>query len=140
MHYCLLDRERFKSRIRWYQCFEHLNTKKTPIKLYRFYNQDLFVPSSAIAAVPTEWIKGYEQRGIDMSSVRCQSTNWSGLHRELYPQGPEKIIADPRRPADKLVHRWLRWTQPDFCHYADRRLGRSLMYRTVQKALALWGW
>jgi hypothetical protein len=167
MHYCLLDRERFRSRIRWYQCFEHLNTKKRPIELYRFYNQDLFVQSSGIAPVPKEWLKGYEERGIDMSSVHRQGTyhwdkevlqlfekygaarfkqlgiwgaNWTQLRRELYPQEPEKTVADPRGLLDKAVHKWLGWTQPDFCLHAKRRTGRVLLCQAVQKALAIWGW
>lgn len=167
MHYCLLDRERFKSRIRWYQCFEHLSTKKRPIELYRFYNRDPFVPPSAIAPVPKEWLQGYEERGFDMSSVHRQGAykwdkevlqlfeeygtarfkqlsiwdaNWTQLRRELYPQEPEKTVADPRRLLHRVVHKWLRWTQPDFCDCANRPTGRSLIYRTMQKALALWGW
>jgi Glycosyl transferase family 2 len=167
MHYCLLDRERFKSRIRWYQCFEHLSTKKRPIDLYRFYNQDLFAPSSAITPVPKEWLRGYEELGIDMSSIHRRGAyhwdkevlqlfekygaarfkqlgiwdaNWTQLHRELYPQESEKTVADPRRLLHRVVHKWLRWTQPDFCPSANRRTGRLLIYRTVQKALALWGW
>lgn len=167
LHYCLLDRERFQSRIRWYQCFEYLNANKRPINLYRFYHQDLSVAPNAIAPVPKEWLEGYEQHGIDMSSVRRQGAyrwdqevlqmfekygtarfkrlgiwdaNWTQLHRELYPQEPTKTITDPRRPLHRAVHKWLRWTQPDFCHYAKRGAGRSLMYRGIDKALALWGW
>lgn len=167
MHYCLVDRERFKSKIRWYQCFEYLNTKRKPIELYRYYNQDLIGPSSATAPVPREWLQGYEERGIDMSSVQRQSAyywdnevlqllekygvakfkkldiwdvNWTQLHREFYPQESEKTIADPRRLPQRVVHKWLRLTQPDFSRCANRRTGRLRIYRAMQKALALWGW
>src|SRR5258708_3217366 len=37
MHYCLMDVNRFESRIRWYQCFEYVKLKRRPIELYRFY-------------------------------------------------------------------------------------------------------
>jgi hypothetical protein len=167
MHFCLLDRERFKSRIRWYQCFEHVNLRKTPIELYRFYHQDLLLACSAPASVPEEWVQGYEQRGIDMSSAHCLGAyrwdkevlqlfgkygtarfkrldiwdaNWSQLHRELYPQEPGKTISDPRKLVHKAVHKWLRWTQPDFCLHEKRRTGRVLLCQAVQKALAIWGW
>jgi Glycosyl transferase family 2 len=167
MHYCLLDRERFKSRIRWYQCFEYLKTKRRPIDLYRFYNQDLSVDPEAIAPVPIEWLQGYEQRGIDMSSACRRSsyrwdrevlelfekhgtakfkrlgvwdTDWTQLHREFYPRETGKKVTDPRGPLHKLVHKWLRWTQRDFCHYAKLHPARSLMYQTLQKTLGLWGW
>jgi hypothetical protein len=168
MHYCLLDHQRFKSRIRWYQCFEYLNTKKRPVDLYRQYNQDRFLPSSSsIESVPKEWLEGYEARGIDMSSVRHQGAypwdrevlqlferygaarfkklgiwdaNWTELHRELYPQPPEKTVADPRGTVHRVVHNWLRRTQPDFCLCANPRPSRLQFYRAVQKALRVWGW
>jgi hypothetical protein len=167
MHFCLLDRERFKSRVRWYQCFEHLNTKKRPIELYRFYNQDLLVASNATAPVPKEWVLGYEQHGIDMSSLHrlgvyrwdkevlqlfekygtarfkrlgIWGVNWTELRRVLYPQEPRKTITDPRKLVHKAVHKWLRWTQPNFCLDVKRRTGRVLLCQAVQKALAFWGW
>ena len=167
MHYCLLDRERFKSRIRWYQCYEHLNTNSRPIRLYRFYHQVLFVASDAIKPVPTQWVQGYEESGIDMSSVQRQAAyrwdrevlqlfekhgtgrfkrlgvwdaNWTELYRQLYPQGPVRGVVDPRSLLDRAVHKWLRLTQPDFCHYAKPGAGRSLMHRSVEKVLQLFGW
>jgi hypothetical protein len=167
MHYCLVDRERFKSRIRWYQCFEYLNTKKKPIELYRYYNQDILGPGSAIAPVPKEWLQGYEERSIDMSSVYRQGVyrwddevlqmfrkdgtarfkklgiwdaNWTELHRKHYSQEPEKTIADPRGLPQKVVHKWLRLTQPDFSRCANPRPSRLRFYRAVQKALRVWGW
>jgi hypothetical protein len=167
MHFSLLDRERFKSRVRWYQCFEHVSLNKRPIELYRFYNQDLLVASSATAPVPKEWVLGYEQHGIDISSLNrlgvyrwdkevlqlfqkygtarfkrldIWGVNWTERRRVLYPQEPRKTVADPRRLVHKTVHKWLRWTQPDFCLHAKRRTGRMLLCQAVQKALAFWGW
>jgi len=167
MHYCLLDRDRFKSRIGWYQCYEYLNTKKSAIRLYRFYHQDLFVAPDAIKPVPAEWVQGYEESGIDMSSVQRQAayrwdremlqlfekhgtarfkrlgiwdTNWTELHQQLYPQELAKKVDDPRSLLDRAVHKWLRLTQPDFCHYATPGVGRSLLYRSVDKVLQLFGW
>jgi Glycosyl transferase family 2 len=167
MHYCLLDRERFKSRIRWYQCYEHLKTSKRPMSLYRFYHQDLFVGCNAITQVPKDWVQGYEERGIDMSSVQHPATyrwdlevlklfekhgtarfkrlgiwdaNWTELHRQLYPQESATIVADPRTLWERVVQKWLRLTQPDFCHYAKPGALRSLMYRIIEKILQLFGW
>jgi hypothetical protein len=167
MHCCLLDRDRFKSKIRWYQCYEHLNTYKRPIHLYRFYHQDLFVPSDAIKPVPTDWVQGYEESGIDMSSVQRPAAyrwdrevlqlfekhgtarfkrlaiwdvNWTELHRQLYPQEPAKKAVDPRSLLERAVHKWLRLTQPDFCHYAKPGAGRSLMHRSVEAVLRFFGW
>ena len=167
MHYCLLDRDRYESKIRWYQCFEHLNLQKRPLQLYRFYHQDLFVSPSLIRPIPKEWIQGYEGHGIDMTSVNREGVyrwdrevlqhfekygtarfrrlalwdiDWTKLHSNLYPNGPAKRFPDPRSRLNKLVHKWLEWTQPDFCHYANRSLGRRLFYWFANKVLRLLGW
>jgi len=167
MHYCLIDVERFKSRIRWYQCFEFLTSRKKPISLYRFYNIIRFVPPQAIAKVPREWIEGYRQHGIDMSSVIRDGSyrwdrevleyfkqhgtkkfkrlaiwdiDWSGLRDELYPGESLKDLSDPRGKFDKLVHKWLEVSQSDFSLYARPKRGRRLFHRIVQKALGSLGW
>jgi len=167
MHYCLADINRFKSRIRWYQCFEHLALKKKPIDLYRFYHKVRFVSPKTIAQVPKEWIDGYEQRGIDMSSVNRDGSyrwdrevleyfkehgtekfrrlaiwdvDWSKLRDELYPEESKMGSLDPRGKFDKLVHRWLESTQPDFSLYASPPLGRRFFHKCVQKVLCSLGW
>jgi glycosyltransferase involved in cell wall biosynthesis len=167
MHYCLADINRFRSRIRWYQCFEYLALKKKPIDLYRYYHKITFVPPQAIGKVPREWIEGYEERGIDMSSVNRDGRyrwdravleyfkehgtakfkrlaiwdeDWAGLHNELYPQESANPLSDPRSTFDKLVHRWLRISQPCFSLYATPGIGRKLFHNCVQRALCSLGW
>jgi hypothetical protein len=162
-----LDRERFKSKIRWYQCYEHLNLHKKPLQLYRSYHQDLFVSPSAISPVPSEWIQGYEQHGIDISAVNRSGiyrwdkevlqffekygtarfrrlaiwdVDWSKLYKLHHPYEPRKDFREPRTQFIKLVHRWLEWTQPDFCHYATRSFHRRLIYWLAKKALGFLGW
>jgi glycosyltransferase involved in cell wall biosynthesis len=123
MHYCLIDRERFKSRLSWYQCYEFLNKLKRPLELYRFYHKDLFVSPSVIQPVPKEWIHGYEQLGIDISTVNRESyyrwdkevlkwfdqygvtkfrrvaiwdADWETLQKRLYPEKNQRRYRDPR--------------------------------------------
>jgi glycosyltransferase involved in cell wall biosynthesis len=166
MHYCLLDRNRFKSRIRWYQCFEYLTSKKKPIELYRYYHPYLFM-SADMRPVPKEWIQGYEERAIDMSSVNREGVyrwdkevlqyfekyglaefrrlaiwdvDWSKIYHDAYPSEATKDFPDPRGRVEKSVHRWLQATQPDFSHYATPSTLRRLRHRAVQKALRLLGW
>lgn len=167
MHYCLADTDRFESRVRWYQCFEHLSLNKKPIDLYRYYNRIRFIPPQAIAKVPREWIQGYQERGIDMSSVNRDvsyrwdrevltyfkehgnrkfkrlaiwNVDWSRLRDESYPGEFPLDLSDPRSKFDKLVHRWLVSSQPNFSLYARPRFGRKLFHRSVAKVLALLGW
>lgn len=167
MHYCLMDRFRFESRIRWYQCFEYVTLKKRPIQLFRFYHPILSGPASVIRPVPREWIQGYEERGIDISSVSREGKyhwdkdllqyfekfgvekfrrlavwdiDWSKVHHDLYPQEPTKPFCDPRSWLEKLIHRWLEVTQPYFSPYGTPNIGRRFFYKCVHKTLGLLGW
>jgi glycosyltransferase involved in cell wall biosynthesis len=166
MHYCLLDRDRFKSRIRWYQCFEHLTLKKKPIELYRYYHPYLFM-SSVMRPIPDEWIQGYEERGIDTSSVNRErvyrwdrevlqyfkrygvaefkrlaiwDVDWGRIHHDAYPKEAIKAFPDPRGRVEKTLHWWLEATQPVFTHYSTTSSGRRLVHRALQKTLRLLGW
>jgi hypothetical protein len=167
MHYSMLDLERFKSRIRWYQCIEYINLHRKPLDLYRFYHESLFVAPSVIQPVPREWIQGYEQRGIDMSTVHREGlyrwdrevlqyfekygttkfkrlalwdVDWNKLYNDHYPHGPRKSFPDPRTRLTKFVHKWLKWTQPDFSLYAVQPRGRRLVYGPAHIALGWLGW
>jgi hypothetical protein len=74
MHFVGIDERRWKSKIRWYQCWETLQRRRSPSKLYRFYHKDLSVPETKIQAMPrSEWIGNYEKNGIDMTSVKYES-------------------------------------------------------------------
>ena len=167
MHYCMLDLERFKSKIRWYQCFEHINMQRKPLDLYRFYHENLYVSPTVIQPVPREWMQEYERRGIDMSTVHREGVyrwdrevlqyfekygtarfkrlalwdvNWNKLYSDHHPHEPQKNFPDPRNRLTKLVQRWLKWTQPDFSLYAVQPFRRRLLYRFVHRALGLLGW
>jgi hypothetical protein len=167
MHYCMMDHDRFDSRLRWYQCWELLNATKRPFELYRFYHTDLFVPPNMITPVPPEWIQGYEQGGIDMTTVKGQGiyrwdkevmqffdehgtekfkrlaiwdTDWSRLYAELYPDKPRKRFSDPRSRFDKLVLHWLRATQRNYGFHAKPNYGQKLYQRSVRKVLRPLGW
>lgn len=167
MHYCLADVDRFKSRIRWYQCFEHLSLNKKPIDLYRYYNKIRFISPQATAKVPRQWIEGYQERGIDMSSVNRDGSyrwdrevlgyfkeygtkkfrrlaiwgvDWAELRDELCPGESLQDLSDPRSKFEKLVHRWLELSQPDFSLYATPWIGRRLFNNFVQKVLGSLGW
>jgi hypothetical protein len=167
MHYCLHDRDRYESKIRWYQCYEHLESHKRPLDLYRFYHRDLFVSPSVIKPIPREWIQGYEQRGIDMSTVHREGSyrwdrevlryfekhgtakfkrlalwdvDWTKLYHDLYPDEPGKSFPDPRTRVDKFVGKWQQLTQPDFSHYANLSFSRRVFYWFARRALRLLGW
>jgi hypothetical protein len=164
MHYCKMDLDRHASRSRWYQCWELLNLQRRPLELYRFYHVGLSVPPQGIKPVPTEWIQGYEDRGIDMTSVNREGnyrwdrdvlhffdehgtarfkrlaiwdTDWNRLHEQFYPDQPRKRYPDPRSRFDKIVHRWLRSTQQN---YSVPHFGQRLQNWLARKALRPLGW
>ncbi len=70
LHYQFVDRDRMKSKHRWYQCFERLQfPKKSAISIYRQYHHMNSITSEELEQVNLSWWKGYIDRGIDMSSV-----------------------------------------------------------------------
>src|SRR5690606_32942956 len=68
LHFSVADLERFRSKVRWYQCWELLNQpgQRSYLQLYRFYHRDFAVSTEDVARIPTEWLTGYEARGIDL--------------------------------------------------------------------------
>ena len=61
MHFSTIDFERFKSKIRWYQCWEFSKHRWDGrlVKLYRWYHKDFCIPSDQVRPLPNEWIAGY---------------------------------------------------------------------------------
>lgn len=169
MHYVGVDPERWKSKLRWYQCWEHLNrSERGPAELYRFYHKDLHVPERAIREIPDAWLRGYRERGIDMTSVRVQDhyrwdeaviellaehgpaafrrlgiwdVNWRKRARSLGMDLPDAALRDPRTRLERLVHRWLRRMQPYHSHFPPEtsRLRRAGL-RLADRALEALGW
>jgi hypothetical protein len=74
LHLATMDERRFRSRIRWYQCWELLHGRDVRngrwdgslARLYRNYHRDFFVADHLVRPLPAEWIHGY---GIDLLDV-----------------------------------------------------------------------
>lgn len=158
MHYQYTDWNRMKSKHRWYQCWERLNNSdRRPIKIYRQYHHMYAISKQKIKKLQPEWFSGYEQQGIDMSSVnRCEfywwdkkvldyfkefgtaefrreaiwDVDWLEIARKVNPD-TQMVIKDPRNNFEKYIHRWLKKTQP----YAS-----NLDIRLIQKLLTIFGW
>jgi hypothetical protein len=146
-----------KSKQRWYQCWERLhNPDKRPITLYRQYHR--MDPSIKNAtALRSEWLQGYEERGIDMRTVPTESVYYwdEKVFRWLHTHGTAPFrrlniwdrnwtevgqslgyringtLSDPRSSVEKHVHGWLARTQ---------RQSQSLPVRALQKLLQIGGW
>jgi glycosyltransferase involved in cell wall biosynthesis len=70
LHFATIDFERFKSKVRWYQCLEYIKGRWEGrlIDLYRWYHRDFHIPGEYIKTLPDEWIKGYEAE-IDLLDI-----------------------------------------------------------------------
>ncbi|MEK6285219.1 MAG: glycosyltransferase family 2 protein [Acidobacteriota bacterium] len=159
LHYQYIKWERMESKHRWYQCLERVNQpSRSAIDIYRQYHHMNAIPPGEIYSMQKDWVSGYEEKGIDMTSVREEATywwdrevlamfaqhtpkafrtediwgvNWSGLLKKTNPNDALITYQDPRSPFDKLLHRWLRKTQPIY---------HKKWVKLVDKTLASFGW
>ncbi len=160
MHWQFVDTERHQSKTRWYKCWEQINRPhRGAIEVHRQYHRTDYVPPQEIHLIPERWFAGYLAEGIDMTSIhRSQGywwwdeevldllekhgvqrfaridmwyTDWTELHRRLYPKAEPLNLADPRTALERFIHRRLHRTQP---HVETRSV------RTVDALLRWLGW
>lgn len=134
LHYQYTDPDRLRSKHRWYQCFERVrNPRASTVKLFDQYHHFLRVRETDLVAVKPEWLQGYEQAGIDMSTVNKPKNGlywWDPLVLEMLRQHGPAFFArehiwddwpalaarlgatdlagvDPRTNLQKWLHRFL---------------------------------
>lgn len=134
LHYQYTDPGRLRSKHRWYQCFERVrNPRASGVKLFDQYHHFLRVRPADLVAVKPEWLQGYEQAGIDMTTVNKPSDGlywWDSLVLDMlrkhgpaffareniwddWPELARKLGAtdlatvDPRTDFQKRLHRFL---------------------------------
>ena len=78
LHYQYTDFQRAQSKTQWYQCFDRSNDpKRNPTQLHRFYNQ--YISENlryAPQPVDMEWFRGWQERGIDVTTVHRDRYYW----------------------------------------------------------------
>ncbi len=158
LHLAYLDWERMVSKQRYYQAWErvHLPSKR-PIQLWRQYHFLEAIPVEEVTPLPSKWISPYHALGADLLAPAPQNAyrsdvgvlrlldqygvarfrrldlwnvDWATKARALDLPLPAGASSDPRRWDERLVHRWLRRTQP----------GTAMAIRTVQRLLRVLGW
>lgn len=154
LHYQYTDWERMRSKHRWYQCWERLNRpSRRAIDIYRQYHHMFAINKKDIQPVLKEWLFGYEQSGIDMTSIYHEEifwwdreilsllakygaktfkqqaiwdVYWPALSNKINPNGTQVACRDPRNMLDKYIHRWLLETQPIQSRFDVRLVGKIL--------------
>jgi hypothetical protein len=144
LHYAHMDRERLRSRDRWYQCWEALNRPPIPgSEQYRQYHQ--FGQAETLRPVPPEWLDGYRRAGIDVTSVIVEGRyRWDRLVLEMLREHG----AAPFRRVDMWDVDWhalaARWNvpahvlPPDPRSWLDRQVLRYLKRTQGRQDRFLW--
>jgi glycosyltransferase involved in cell wall biosynthesis len=168
MHYVGVDQKKWDSKHRWYQCWESLNRKVSPTDIYRRYHKKDVIPKSEIRSIPDEWMRQYNERGIDMTSIPQQDyydtdkkvleyflefgtarfkrlsiwdVDWTDLYKKIFNESPKISLEDPRSLLEKTYHRWLRKTQRHFSYF-DHNLsaGTRTLIKYIQRSMQIFGW
>ena len=155
MHYQFTDWNRMRSKHRWYQCWERLNRpERRAAQVYRQYHHMYAVSKSEIHALPKEWLSGYEQQKIDMTSVKQEQiyrwdkevldlfdkygsktfrkeaiwdVNWPELLQKSGNNDSAVDCRDPRNFLDKAIHSWLRNSQPEHTKLRIKFIDRFIL-------------
>ena len=159
LHYQYAKWERMESKHRWYQCLERLmHPSRSAVDIYRQYHHMYSISPVDIFPVRGDWFAGYEQRGINMATIPDGALYWwdrevllmfaqyapKRFKREAIWDADWPTIArnanlheagmsyrDPRNMFDKIVHAWLKRTQPVY---------RKSWVKRVDRALVRFGW
>lgn len=129
IHFQYMNPERNARRQRWYQCLELDNPSiaNNPIDIYRKYHYEQSWSQDRITDIPTFWIEQYLQYGIDILKTYQENSYWydnevKNLFKKYGYKHFKKLDIwndpfeeyDPRNFIDKLIHFWLKKSQPHY--------------------------
>ena len=169
LHLSTLDLARFRSKNRWYQCWEFINQggEGRAFELYRFYHTEFCVAESRLAPLPRKWVDGYLPAAAPLSftgkayyrwdremlglliehgpqrfrQLAIWDTDWDRMHRDIFGSESPRSLKDPRSVLDKMIHRWLEATQPIYCEGAPKRVGVAMLrHRIARRLVKMVGW
>jgi glycosyltransferase involved in cell wall biosynthesis len=170
LHFSTIDIERFKSKIRWYQCWDFQNGGRwdgRPINLYRWYHRDFHIPDTHIHTLPNEWVEGYKpdvnllditmepyyrwdkemialflEKGTKLfRKIAVWDVDWNKKYVLIYKEKPPSRLDDPRSVLDRWMHKYLENTQPYQLHFPlPRPRWKAHQERLIFKIASLFGW
>jgi hypothetical protein len=160
LHYAFVNRERNTSKCRWYQAYEKVGKSEFGPHIFRKYNKRQTLEILATFEMKPEWYKGYQELGIDVTSVHY-SYDYSHDYRMLEyfdtigtdyfrmcnvwdkdwvqfatgkKENPERF-RDPRNKVEKLIHRYIYWSI-----FTERNGWKNFAVTLTDKMLRLFGY
>lgn len=154
LHYQLTNQARQTSKSTWYRAYEKVGKGEFGPNIYRKYSKPLQPP--VVKQVKEEWFSGYNELGIDVTSV-IQNYDYSHDHRLLeyldqygasyfrmvniwqkdwvkFATGkkanPERF-KDPRNRLDMLIFRYMDWSHRNM-HTAKGRFFIPIIDRVLK--------
>ena len=129
IHFQYMNPERNYRRQRWYQSLEidDPSIAKDAIEIYRKYHYEQMLTNDRLFEIPQSWIEQYNNIGINLLKIYSEDKYWYDdelvLLFEKYGYDHFRKLdiwsdvfkeKDPRGIIDKLVHFWLRKSQPHY--------------------------
>jgi hypothetical protein len=138
-HFQFTDWQRMQSKHRWYQVFERIQyPQKSFVTLFRTYHHMYSIPQDQIKPIPNFWHNYYRVHSIDIFNIQKDTTYWwdSDILQRIKFYGKKyfrtediwdipwekiakregysntSIFKDPRSIWMKIIHVWLRVSQP----------------------------
>lgn len=151
IHFQYTNWLRMQHKHYYYQCLEVINNpNKSAIDIYRQYHHMFAIKESQLVPVPIEWISWYKERDILIDDVVKEELYWfdQEILKFFKEYGVKKFrkvdiwefdwsqiaqksdlkIKDPRRFIDKIILKWLKYTQNMSSTLFIRRIERFFKY------------
>lgn len=128
LHLQYLDSQRTLSKHRWYQMWEWIHMPETqPLYLFRKYHHVMSIPKSAFKHLPSNWVEGYKEIGLDPFKFKVDESFWwdaeaavwlrenkPGFFSRVALDDYELVGTELRSLFDRLMFSYLRLTQPAY--------------------------
>ena len=142
LHLQYLNWTRMESKQRYYQCLERVKfPDKPPVEIYRMYHHMYSIPKSRITEVLSVWVEKYIELGLDFEKLSIGKKFWfdDEIKTLINTYGAIKFkrdevwssiskAEDPRNLLDKLIHKYMKLTQPYLHWVIVKKIDRFLKF------------
>ncbi len=153
IHFQFADWEKMLSKHRYYQCLEKINFPlKSSLEIFRQYHHMFAIPQDKIIPIPNKWISDYNDHEIDILNINKEEFNWfeeqvvdfidkygASKFKKLriwdvdwkekaknFEKQNSYEYKDPRSILDKMIQRWMFFTQNKLNQKKYRRADRVI--------------